>query len=229
MDKSWFKLDPKTGVLTLLKSLNRDAPDGMPIYYLPVSVTDNGQNSSYNLITYSTVKIILNDINDNAPVLVYGSNVPLIINEGDNAGSVEIYVVDVDLNRNGPPFTFVLQNYTDVFGLQMINCNVNCQDREKYQLFNKQVLNRDVQSVYMIAYTVSDNGGLSRSGVIQIIVGDVDNNPQSDGSKQVKITSYENNIAANLFLGTLYVKDLDDWDQVYKQESNCIANPNVFK
>jgi len=226
LDSSYFDLNPTTGELFLKKGLNRDLPDGMPVYFLPVSVTDSG-----NLTTYATVKIILDDINDNAPVLVYDTPNPLIIDEGSSSGSIELYVVDVDTPPNGPKFTFTLTNYTDVFDLKEINCNVNCNDREKYQIINKVPLEREGPNgkFYLVGYTVQDKGGLSRNGIIQIIIGDIDNNPQLDGSKKIKITSLENSIETNLFLGTLYVKDKDDWDQVFKQADNCVANPNVFE
>ncbi len=77
---------------------------------------------------------------------------------------------------------------------------------------------------------VSDNGGLSRTSNFQLVVGDIDNNPQSDGSKSVKIISYASQILPNQFLGTLYVNDKDDWDLVTKRHSACQQNPptNVF-
>jgi hypothetical protein len=226
LDKEWFDLNPKTGVLTLKKGLDRDLPNGMPVYYLPVSVTDLGKANG--LKSFTTVKIVLNDFNDNPPYVVYGNNKPLIINEGDNSGSVELYVVDVDTPNFGPPFTFILDNYTDIFGIQLINCP-NCNDRSRYQLFNKKVLNRNEQKEYIIPYSVSDNGGLVRTGNMRLIVGDVDNNPQQDGSKQIKILSYQDKLLSNLFLGTLYVQDKDDWDLVNKRTTNCQQNPNAFE
>lgn len=226
LDKSWFSLDRKTGVLTLLKGLNRDLPNGRKTYYLPISVSDQGSPS---LKSYSFVIINLNDINDNAPYLTYGANRPLIIDEENNSGAVEIYVLDVDEPKYGPPFTFTLENYTDLFALQQINCPSCEPDRAKYQLINKKILNRDAQKFYSIAYTVTDNGGLTRTGFIQLIVGDLDNNPQTDGAKQVKIVSFEKNIQPDLFLGTLYVQDKDDWDLASKRSSNCVQSTrNAF-
>jgi hypothetical protein len=124
------------------------------------------------------VKIILNDINDNPPYLAYSTNKPLIINERETTGSVELYVVDVDTPKYGPPFTFTLDNYTDVFSLQQINCP-NCLDRAKYQIMSRQKLERNTQKSYIIPYTLSDNGGVAKTGRLEIIVGDSDNNPQS--------------------------------------------------
>jgi hypothetical protein len=227
LDKSYFSLNPETGELFLTKPLDRDLPTGMPIYYLPVSVTDNGAGAKKNLTTYTTVKIILDDINDNAPVLAYDV-APLIIEEGNGFGSVEFFVIDVDTPKNGPKFNFALTSYTDVFELKEVNCDANCNDREKYEIISKTPLDREVKPFYLVAYTVQDKGGLARSGVIKIVVGDVNNNAQFAGSKRIAITSYENSLEPDLYLGTLYVKDKDDWNQIFKQADSCKGSPNVF-
>lgn len=179
--------------------------------------------------SFSYVEITLNDINDNPPYLAYAStNKPLIINEGESSGSVELYAIDVDTPKYGPPFTFILDNYTDLFGIQQINCQ-NCKgDRAKYQLFNKKPLNRDIQKSYILPYTLSDNGGVARTGRFELIVGDINNNPQTDGAKQVELVLFENNLQPDSFLGTLYVNDKDDWDLGFKVSSACQQNVNLF-
>jgi hypothetical protein len=181
-------------------------------------VSDQG---SPPLKSFTTVTINLNDINDNAPILIYGVNRPLIIEEQTANNSVELYVLDVDDPKYGPPFTITLDNYTDIFALQQINCPQCPKDRARYQLVNKQLLNRTVQKYYIIPYTVSDNGGLARTGSFQLIVGDANNLPQSDGAKQVRILSYNAALQVNQWLGTLYVMDGDDWAQATKFASNC--------
>ena len=213
----YFNLNSKTGELKLLKGLDRDLPFGLPEYLLPVSVAYAGNPT---LKAFNTVRIVLNDINDNAPYLVYGINNPLIIDEDTSSDSVEILVVDVDTPRNGPPFQFTLDAYTDTFRLTPLAC-INCNDRERYQLTNQRVLRRNEQKYFIVPYTVKDSGGLSRNGSFQLIVGDFDNNPQSNGTKQIKIIRFGGNIQPNLFMGTLYVTDLDDWDLASKQASNC--------
>ena len=118
LDKSWFDLNPKTGVLTLLKGLDRDQPNGMPIYYLPVSVSDLSKPNGVK--SYTNIKIVLNDVNDNAPFLIYADTKPLMITEQENAGFVEFYVLDVDTPKYGAPFTLILENYTELFGLTQV-------------------------------------------------------------------------------------------------------------
>jgi hypothetical protein len=224
VDKKWFDLNPRTGELRLLKGLDRDPPYGMEVYNLQVSVA---YAANPTLRAFTTVRIRLKDINDNAPYLLYGGQQPLIIMEETaiNAGFVEIAVIDVDTPPNGPPFQFTLDAYTDIFALQQTSCQgSNCVGREIYRLLNNRVLRRSDQKYFIIPYTLKDNGGLSRNGSFQLIVGDIDNNPQSNGTKQIKVLSYERNIQPGLFMGTLYVRDLDDWDLVSKTATNCMQS-----
>lgn len=172
-----------------------------------------------SLKSYAIVRIVLDDINDNAPYLVYGKDRPLIIDEGQDADSVEIFVVDVDSTAT-TPFQFVLLGYNDLFLLQKLDC-MNCVNTERYSLVNKIALQRIDQKYFIIPYQVTDVGGMSRNGTLQLIIGDIDNNPQQNGSKQIRIVRYQNNLGYNIFMGTLYVRDLDDWDLVGKQTSNC--------
>ncbi|CAF0737580.1 unnamed protein product [Brachionus calyciflorus] len=213
----WFNLEPN-GQLSLIKELDRDPPFGMEIYKLPVSVA---YQSNPSLKSYTTVEIKLRNINDNPPYLLYGSNKPLIIDEERNSGAVELFVDDVDGPGYGKPFTLILQKYQDLFNIQKINC-LECQTSEKFQLISTKLLSRENQKIYAIPYSVTDVGGLTRTGFLKLIVGDIDNNPQSDGQKLIKILSIEKNIQPNSFLGTLYVKDKDDWDVSTKTSSKCV-------
>ena len=93
----------------------------------------------------------------------------------------------------------------------------------------KRPLSRQLQKYYTVPYVVKDNGGLMRNSSFQLIVGDLNNNMQYNGSKIVNVLRYENNIQPNIFMGTLYVRDLDDWDLAGKQASSCFQTTgNAF-
>lgn len=62
-----FSVEPKTGRIYLLKSLDRDQPNGRAEYQFNVLVVDE-PNSAQSLIGYAYVKIKPIDINDNKPV-----------------------------------------------------------------------------------------------------------------------------------------------------------------
>ena len=178
-----------------------------------MSVTDLGGKSPQSLTSYTKVQVTLEDINDNAPYLAYVDGFkPLIITEDLSGQFVEVYVRDNDEPKNGPPFKFELNNYNDLFSVKEIACT-NCPlNQRKYQIMNKKPLNRDVQKSYEIRYTLADNGNNPKKGVLQIIVGDRDNNGQSSAEKLVEVLTFRKNLKPNSFLGTLYVKDKDDWD-----------------
>jgi hypothetical protein len=220
LNKDAFDLNTETGELRLLKGLNRDLPNGRPEYLVPVSCA---YSRNPQLKSFAYVRIKLMDINDNAPYLVYGINRPLIIDEETNSGSVEMYVVDVDSPENGKPFTFTLLDYQSLFSIQPLACP-NCPDRERYQLVNRVPLKRIDQKFYSIPYLIKDKGDQTRNGSFELIVGDINNNIQMNGTKQVKILRFENKLQPDAFLGTLYLRDLDDWDLRGKQAGQCMQN-----
>lgn len=200
----YFKLDSITGALSLIKGLDRDLPLGRPVYNIPVSVTDLGGKSPESLTSYTKVQITLEDINDNAPYLAYVSGFqPLIITENLSNQFVEVYVRDNDEPKNGPPFTFELNSYSDLFGVQEIACMQCPGNQKKYKIVNKKPLNRDVQKSYEIRYTLADIGNNLKKGVLQIIVGDMDNNSQSSAEKLIEVLTFRKNLKPNSFLGNL--------------------------
>lgn len=229
----YFRLDSKTGEMTLINGLDRDLPNGRPEYNIPVSVTDMGGNElGPSLTSYTKVQIILEDLNDNAPYLVYapGYN-PLIIKEMVNNQFVEVYVMDNDEPINGPPFKFELNTFTDLFRVSdQQPCQECLPNQRKYRIINMRPLNRDVQKSYAIDYTLSDIGDNQKKGVLQIIVGDIDNNDQFSAEKNVEILTFKKNLQPNSFLGTLYTRDKDDWDLITKRATQCVQSPiGIFR
>lgn len=60
----FFQVDEKSGVITVLKPLDRDLPAGVPTWKFIVQAIDDGGRG---LIGYADVQVNLRDINDNAP------------------------------------------------------------------------------------------------------------------------------------------------------------------
>lgn len=57
------------GCLKLVKPLNRDPPDGFPVWQVNIAASDEDGNAKTSLKTTTEVIITLTDINDNAPFL----------------------------------------------------------------------------------------------------------------------------------------------------------------
>jgi len=60
-----FNINPSTGVITTNKIFNRDEPDREKVDYVTVKASDRGNPS---LEDVCTITVIIEDINDNAPI-----------------------------------------------------------------------------------------------------------------------------------------------------------------
>ena len=221
LDKSWFQINNVTGQLTINTGLNRDAPNGMPILSLPISVTDLSGDPNI-LTSYSVINFNIADINDHAPQPVYkDSSNSLTIMEGAAGNFVELYLVDVDdpTLGNGPPFQFSLLNYTDIFQLDPLSpCpDSTAPNRCSYRISSKVALNRNSQKYYFVGYSATDSANLNAKGVLQINVGDLVNRyQQTPGTKNVEVITIDGKLPTNSFMSYLYVNDNDDWARAQK-------------
>lgn len=74
----------KNGCLSLIKPLDRDPPNGFPIWQVIIAASDEDGNSKTSLRESTEVIIVLTDINDNAPFLdskvrLYFKNIFLLL------------------------------------------------------------------------------------------------------------------------------------------------------
>lgn len=224
LQKEWFTFNTVTSELTLSRGLDRDEPFGASVYYLPISVTDNAaQNGS--LTTYSFVKIIVNDQDDNLPKPLYLDNrKSIVINEKDTGATGAFYFYDVDATRGSEKITF---KQSSEFTIEETICNECGPTKRKFLIKLNKELDRDVKKWHVIEYEVSDPPRIE-TGSLAVVVGDIDNNPQSSAAKSVRVALLEGRIQKNSDLGTLYVLDKDDWDKSTKVAKNCVASPKTF-
>lgn len=96
-----FKVDPRTGDIDTAKLLDRET---LASYELIVGAIDMGSPPQTGV---ATVKIEVNDINDNGPVLDPEGTVGQI-SENEPAGTniMTLNAIDSDLPPNGPPFSY---------------------------------------------------------------------------------------------------------------------------
>lgn len=59
----------RNGCISLIKPLDRDPPNGFPIWQVIIAASDEDGNSKTSLRESTEVIIVLTDINDNAPFL----------------------------------------------------------------------------------------------------------------------------------------------------------------
>jgi protocadherin-16/23 len=90
-----FAVDPLTGALTLLTSLDYET---LSEYILFVTATDQSSNASVRLTTSVTARIIIIDINDHVPFFVQPTSKDSIVYLSDSAtvGQLVTHVIAVD-------------------------------------------------------------------------------------------------------------------------------------
>lgn len=175
---SHFTIDPTTGSLRIVKPLDRDRPDGFPVWILNVTARDlfideNGELGQ-SLENFVKVNITLDDINDNAPFLDMPDGV--IWYENQQPGKVGILrAEDYDTLENGPPFRFELDSEASAtiktkFGV--VNGGTN-----GYYLVTKVMLKREEQREYRIPIRIEDKKGRAATSELRVMIGDVNDNP----------------------------------------------------
>lgn len=61
----YFRVDRYTGLVELIQPVDRDPPNGVPVWKFIVQAIDN---NGTGLVGYADVQVFLKDINDNSPI-----------------------------------------------------------------------------------------------------------------------------------------------------------------
>ncbi|XP_014220809.1 DE-cadherin [Trichogramma pretiosum] len=192
------------GCLRLKKPLDRDPPNGYPVWTISVIAQDEdgGPNSLNNV---EAVNITLTDINDNAPIL--DMPYPVIWYENQLPGNItQLKARDYDSEANGPPFDFSIAPSAKRIILDSFEI------RGK-DLYAKVQFDREACKSYTIPIAIRDSGNPPLTGTSELIViiGDVNDNAMLPGSSSIFVYNY-NGEGPKVDIGRVYVNDSDDWD-----------------
>ena len=151
------------------------------------------------------VNITLIDINDNAPFL--DMPYPVVWNENQDPGKIiELKARDWDSEENGPPFTFRIDDSAD----EEIQSKFSVQNSD---LYARVTFDREERKSYIIPISITDSGipPMTGTSMLTVIIGDVNDNPMSDGESSIFVYNYKGE-APDSEIGRVYVNDPDDWD-----------------
>ncbi|XP_067904623.1 uncharacterized protein [Heterodontus francisci] len=152
-------VDEKTGVVTTLKQLDREAPYmNRSIYDIIIHAVDDGVPP---LTGTATMHLHLSDINDNTPYLV-NQHQHMCIN--GNVRSINIIAADDDEDPFSGPFTFKLMN-TKVFGKEMWKLGTTYGTSS--QLMSLQ---DPLPGTYAVPFEIKDRQGISKENVLNLRV-----------------------------------------------------------
>ncbi|XP_034940506.1 DE-cadherin [Chelonus insularis] len=196
----------KTGCITLKKPLDRDPPNGYPMWTVIVMARDD-DGSPTALRELVMVNITLIDINDNAPFLDMIQ--PVVWQEGLRPGNItKLKARDWDSDENGPPFKFSIdENSADDIILSRFSIRGD-------DLRAEVTFDREEYKQYEIPILITDNGKnkvMTGTSTLTIIIGDINDNEMKDGSSSIFVYNYQGT-APDTEIGRVYVDDLDDWD-----------------
>ena len=153
-----FSIDPSTGAVTTIATLDREEVD---FYTITVTATDNGTLS--RLMSSFVVNVTVTDINDNAPVFQnepYGESIPEDAST-DGGGSIDllrVFAIDSDIGTNAivtyslAPDTnrrFSIRNTT---GALRVSGGINFEEETE---FNITIIARDMGIPALSSITVA--------------------------------------------------------------------------
>lgn len=167
--KKVFKLDPSSGVLTLMTPLDYEE---IKEFLLVVTATDQPAKEEEKLRSSVTARILIEDFNDNAPTFVSRNRVDIMEDEPVGFPVLHIRATDQDSKDNGR-VTYILNagNAEGRFDL----------DYDTGILTITKPLDREKTSHYQLNVTASDHGQPQKSAVqaIEVFIVDVnDNSPK---------------------------------------------------
>ena len=202
----YFNVDSRTGEVTIVKKLDRDLPNGFPIWSTFIFAKDENGGPS-GLESFVEFEVVLKDVNDNAPVLDMPNG--LVWYENQNAGYVgSLDAKDYDTPENGPPFIFRIADNAppaikNQFSVEKVSGS--------YKLKALVEFDREKRKYHYIPITICDNDNLCGDSDLKLTIGDVNDNKMRPGQSEIFVYNYEGR-APDTDIGRVYVDDPDDWD-----------------
>ncbi|XP_071177027.1 neural-cadherin-like isoform X2 [Mytilus edulis] len=170
-----FSIEPKTGRIFLLKSLDRDLPKGRAEYQFNVLVVDE-PNSAQSLIGYAYVKVKPIDINDNRPEFTTNLTGYVPENSAKGKNVMTVRANDVDYGRNGTVHYMIGDNRPVDPETSM---SLFLIDRETGLITsNTNKLDRETLDRYYLPIVAYDNGVNPQSSTATVTVVVTDENDE---------------------------------------------------
>nr|XP_018903845.1 PREDICTED: neural-cadherin isoform X4 [Bemisia tabaci] len=199
------------GVVTIQRPLDREET---PRHQVKILAIDDGIPPK---TATATLTVIVQDINDNAPVFLKDYR-PVLQEHVSPKKVVELLATDDDdrSKSNGPPFSFRMDPSAD----EVIRASFKVEHDQKGAngdgmavVTSLRSFDREQQKEYLIPIIIKDSGTPAMSGTstLTVVIGDVNDNKMQPGSKNIFVYNYQGQ-APDTEIGRVYVYDLDDWD-----------------
>ncbi|OAF68023.1 hypothetical protein A3Q56_04241, partial [Intoshia linei] len=230
-----FSIDSVSGKLENINYLDREIQSH---FIISVYAVDRGIPS---LNSTATLDLTLDDVNDSYPRFSKSYN-PIIMENTDPSNfKFVVEAVDDDSVINGPPFIFslpcfgkcpcsLLPTFCGLFNLKFIPNNGVNDNQAIITVNSKEPFDREEVKFYNLLINISDSGLPVQWGfnILKITIGDENDNEHSSGTKNIKFYNYKGSFK-DVFIGTVYSKDPDDWDAPEKLHKLIKVSPSEVK
>uniref|UniRef100_A0A0N5C4L2 Cadherin domain-containing protein n=1 Tax=Strongyloides papillosus TaxID=174720 RepID=A0A0N5C4L2_STREA len=205
----YFKINKYTGVIEVLKPLDRDPPNGVPVWKFVAQAIDN---DGKGLVGYADVIVNLKDINDFTPV--FENDLIGSVLENREPGSKGIYVMTAQAIDNDDPRTdnakieYSISRNKEINGEPVFRI-----DKNNGKIFAMKKFDRESGSErqFQIEIHATDKGRPPREGIANVTIYTIDTN---DNPPQFEKAFYEAYVPETAPLGSAVLSisatDLDN-------------------
>ncbi|CAB3408176.1 unnamed protein product [Caenorhabditis bovis] len=212
-----FRIGAYTGVIELMKPLDRDPPEGVPSWNFVVQAIDDDGNG---LVGYADVQVNVRDINDNAPIFperLFGfieENREPIHDDG-------VYFMDVQARDFDDPTTENANIEYRIVANKLISGEpVFRIDKQTGKIFAMRSLDREIVSEreFVIEVRANDRGVPSREGFANVTIKILDMNdnaPFFEKTKYVGSVEETAPVGAAIMSFSAFDADVEAKDNVF--------------
>ncbi|KAK2720851.1 hypothetical protein QYM36_004658, partial [Artemia franciscana] len=188
---SAFKVNSNTGILSIIAPLDYEQH---PDFTLVIAATDQAPRVEDRQTTTVTVRIFVEDYNDNPPVFVSRSHVDIMEDEPVGFPIIHVIAIDRDSRDNGR-VSYSLLNGNDG--------NFFVIDSNTGMLSLTRPLDRNAKAIYKLNISATDHGkpALSSYTLITVSIEGMNDNPP-----RFSQTVYQANVQENASPNTLVIK-----------------------
>lgn len=222
-----FSIDHNTGEIILQEKLDRDYPNGRPVWSFNVIASDEGGIKGC-MDSTAVVNVRLTDINDNAPVFDAPPYIGHVM-ENSEPGTL---IMTISANDYDDPL--MGQNaqlkYQIAENKKFGNMDVFSINETSGQIYQNMRLDREQIDKYTIEVCATDGGGKRGCGQVTIYVDDA-----NDQAPQFQSNTYTETIEENFGIGDRVIivtatdKDIGiNAELSYGLKSECLVRNSIY-
>jgi hypothetical protein len=222
-----FNINPSTGEIILQEKLDRDWPNGRPVWSFNVIASDEGGNKG-SMDSTAVVNVRLIDINDNAPVFDKPPYVGHVL-ENSKPGSLIMSVTandydDINVGQNA------ILKYQIAENKKFGNLDVFSINDTTGQIYQNLMLDREQIDKYTIEVCATDGSGKRGCGQVTIYVDDAnDQAPMFQSNTYTETINEDWPIGERVLVVTATDKDIGINSELsYGLKSECLVRNLVY-